>query len=79
MNNVSPFMMGVGVMCMIAITLGINIDTFYDVVDERHLVMRDLCLKFDSTPYSYDVTEVTCNNGVTLPYSAIIQLHMKGE
>jgi hypothetical protein len=68
---ISSFMLGVSAMCIGALLLGINIDTLYDIKEERHLIMNNLCLKLDSTPYSYDATEVTCNNGITLTYRSI--------
>tara|TARA_R110000851_G_scaffold53830_1_gene127588 strand:+ start:1544 stop:1753 length:210 start_codon:yes stop_codon:yes gene_type:complete len=69
-------MSGVSAMFVGAVLLGINIDTLYDIKEERLLIMNNLCLKFDSTPYSYDATEVTCSNGTTLTYRS---LYKEGE
>jgi hypothetical protein len=79
MNSISSFLLGVSVMFIVSLILAINIDIIYDVAEERRLIMNNLCLKLDSTPYSYDAARVTCNNGITLHYATIVQLHMKGE
>lgn len=63
-ENVSFFFLGVIFMMVMSMV----IDGHWEVLEKKHTLILELCEAHNAIPFSYDHTEVTCDNGIVINY-----------
>ena len=63
-ENASFFFLG-GIFMMISTLV---VDKHWEVIETKHTRILELCAAHNAVPFSYDRTEVTCDNDLVINY-----------
>ena len=63
-ENISFFFLG-GIFMLV---MSVVVDKHWEVIEKKHTRILELCASHNAVPFSYDRTEVTCDNGIVINY-----------
>ena len=63
-ENVSFFFLG-GIFMMV---MSAVVDGHWEVIEKKHTRILELCEAHSAIPFSYDMSEITCDNGIVINY-----------